>query len=126
MFYVLFKCHFARACQGSRRNSKRVSFAVVRKIKNDIPSEDQVVITRSEAQRAEIFEWAVNATNDPLKTFTLELLKAVFDAKGGKRKTLEAIQQFRLSCETDIMADESELLEHFVNDVPDKFEAYVK
>ena len=96
------------------------------KVKNDIPSEDQVVITRSEARRAEIFEWAVNATNDPLKTFTLELLKAVFDAKGGKRKTLEAINQFRLCCETDIMADEAELLEHFVNDVPDKFEAYVK
>lgn len=72
------------------------------------------------------FEWAVNATNDPLKTFTLDLLKAVFDAKGGKRKTLEAIRQFRLCCETDIMADEAELLEHFVNDVPDKFEAYVK
>ena len=96
------------------------------KVKNNIPSEDQVVITRSEAKRAEIFEWAVNATNDPLKTFTLELLKAVFDAKGGKRKTLEAIRQFRLCCETDIMADEAELLEHFVNDVPDKFEAYVK
>lgn len=79
-----------------------------------------------EAKRAEIFEWAVNATNDPLKTFTLELLKAVFDAKGGKRKTLEAIRQFRLCCETDIMADEAELLEHFVNNVPDKFEEYVK
>nr|DAS50489.1 MAG TPA: hypothetical protein [Caudoviricetes sp.] len=96
------------------------------KVKNDLPSEDSVIFTRSEAKRAEIFEWAVNATNDPLKTFTLDLLKAVFDAKGGKRKTLEAIQQFRLCCETDIMGDEAELLEHFVNDVPDKFEEYVK
>lgn len=110
----------------AEETQNELALRMYEKIKNDIPSEDQVVITRSEAKRAEIFEWAVNATNDPLKTFTLELLKAVFDAKGGKRKTLEAIQQFRLSCETDIMADEAELLEHFVNDVPDKFEEYVK
>lgn len=110
----------------AEETQNELALRLYNKVRNDLPSEEQVVITRSEVKRAEIFEWAVNATNDPLKTFTLELLKAVFDAKGGKRKTLEAINQFRLCCETDIMADEAELLENFVNDVPDKFEAYVK
>lgn len=84
------------------------------------------VRSRSEEYTIEVQGYAVNAVNDDIAAMTVELLKSVFEAKGGKRKTLEAIQQFRLDVENGVMADEAEMLEHFLNDVPDKFEQFVR
>lgn len=84
------------------------------------------VRSRSEEYIIEVQGYAVNAVNDDIANFIIELLKSVFEAKGTKRKTLEAIQQFRLDVENGVMADEAEMLEHFLNDVPDKFEQFVR
>ncbi len=104
-------------------SNNELAFEILKKL-DEIVQEN--VRSRSEEYTIEVQGYAVNAVNDDIASMTVELLKSVFEAKGGKRKTLEAIQQFRLDVENGVMADEAEMLEHFLNDVPDKFEQFVR
>lgn len=104
-------------------SNNELALAILKKM----DEQDEIrVLSRSEEYENEVRGYAVNAVNEDIANLTIELLKSVFTAKGGKRKTLEAIQKFRLDVENGVMADEAEMLEHFLNDVPDKFEQFVR
>lgn len=104
-------------------SKNELALAILKKM----DEQDEIhVLSKSEEYTLEVQGYAINAINEDVANLTIELLKSIFTAKGGKRKTLEAIQQFRLDVENGVMADEAEMLEHFLNDVPDKLEQFVR
>lgn len=104
-------------------SKNELALAILKKM----DEQDEIrVLSKSEEYTLEVQGYAINAINEDIANLTIELLKSIFTAKGGKRKTLEAIQQFRLDVENGVMADEAEMLEHFLNDVPDKLEQFVR
>lgn len=104
-------------------SKNELALAILKKM----DEQDEIrVLSKSEEYTFEVQGYAINAINEDIANLTIELLKSIFTAKGGKRKTLEAIQQFRLDVENGVMADEAEMLEHFLNDVPDKLEQFVR
>lgn len=107
---------------GSTNNE--LALAIFKKIEDE-DDEELIILSKSEKYENEIRYYAVHDINNDILDFTVNLLKEVFAAKGGKRKTLEAIQQFRLDVE-NVPADQAEILEHFLNGVPDQFEQFVK
>lgn len=105
--------------------NNELALAIFKRIEDE-NVEEEMLLSRSERIQSELREYALNALEDSLIPFTINLLCSVFAAKGGKRKTLEAIKHFRIRCENDIGSDETEMLEDFINKVPDKFEQFVK
>lgn len=103
-------------------SNNELALAILKKIED---GEEVTVLSKSEEYENEVRGYAVNDINNDILDYTVNLLKEVFAAKGGKRKTLEAIQQFRLDVE-NVPADQAEMIEHFLNGVPDQFEQFVK
>lgn len=97
--------------------NNELALAILKKIEDE-DTEEERLLTRSERIQNEL--------EDSLVPFTINLLCSVFAAKGGKRKTLEAIEHFCISCENEIGSDETEILEDFINKVPEQFEKFVK
>ena len=105
--------------------NNELALAILKKIEDE-DAEDERLLTRSERIQNELRKYAFNQLKGSLVPFTINLLCSVFAAKGGKRKTLEAIEHFRIRCENEIGSDETEMLEDFINNVPDQFEKFVK
>lgn len=103
-------------------SNNELALAILKKVED---GDEITVLTKSEEYENEVRGYAVHDINNDILDFTVNLLKEVFSAKGGKRKTLEAIQQFRLDVE-NVPADQAEMIEHFLNGVPDQFEQFVK
>ena len=105
--------------------NNELALAILKKIDDGCDDEELFILSKSEKYENEVRYYAVHDINNDILDFTVNLLKEVFSSKGGKRKTLEAIQQFRLDVE-NVPADQAEILEHFLNGVPDKFEQFVR
>lgn len=103
-------------------SNNELALAILKKIDDN---EEITVLSKSEEYDFEVRGYAIHDINNDIADFVVEFLKSVYEAKGGKRKTLEAIQQFRLDVE-NVPADQAEMIEHFLNDVPDKFEQFVR
>ena len=106
-------------------SNNELALAILKKIDDGGDDEELFILSKSEKYENEVRYYAVHDINNDILDFTVNLLKEVFSSKGGKRKTLEAIQQFRLDVE-NVPADQVEILEHFLNGVPDQFEKFVK
>lgn len=113
---------FEEMCREAEDSNNELALAILKKVED---GDEITVLTKSEEYENEVRGYAVHDINNDILDYTVNLLKEVFSAKGGKRKTLEAIQQFRLDVE-DVPADQAEMIEHFLNGVPDQFEQFVK
>nr|DAO81153.1 MAG TPA: hypothetical protein [Caudoviricetes sp.] len=105
--------------------NNKLALAIFKKIENEDVEEERL-LTRSERIQNELREYALNELEDSLVPFTINLLCSVYAAKGGKRKTLEAIEHFKVRCENEIGSDETEMLEKFINEVPKQLEQFVR
>lgn len=113
---------FEEMCREAEDSNNELALAILKKVED---GDEITVLTKSEEYENEVRGYAVHDINNDILDYTVNLLKEVFSAKGGKRKTLEAIQQFRLDVE-NVPADQAEMIEHFLNGVPDQFEQFVK
>jgi hypothetical protein len=107
--------------------NNELALAIFKRIEDeDEDVQEEMLLSRSERIQSELREYALNELNVSLVPFTINLLCSVYAAKGGKRKTLEAIEHFKIRCENEIGSDETEMLEKFINEVPKQLEQFVR
>lgn len=108
-------------------SNNELALAIFKRIEDeDEDVQEEMLLSRSERIQSELREYALNELNVSLVPFTINLLCSVYAAKGGKRKTLEAIEHFKIRCENEIGSDETEMLEKFINEVPKQLEQFVR
>lgn len=89
---------------------------IARRAQEEIDKRDaEEELNRAEKLRREIMENTIYAVNDELAKAVRDLVIDLVEAKGGKRKSREALDMFCERFEDNVLPDEREMLDKFAD-----------